>query len=1727
MARIKRSKTYQGLHTFPVYKNDTNNEVFNIIEVPEVFPRGKSYFLILGSDQFVQGSDLLIEILDKNGDVVYSEIPSYVESSGRAISVWVFSGTARGEAQITVVGKLRDVPSEWQGKYNVKTTIPIVINPLLVNNQPIRFENSPVVSASVADRAYLFVTESITELQIFTNPFYAAQGSYNASDGKYKVNLFTLALPPIAAPVYVNGIAHISNLKVGGVDFSSSYTASYEIIDTTNFYVDPPPFVYAPLITPKGTKYWVVYDDEGRETSIPKYIYNFDANYDWELHYQIVDTGSMTTLTASFAKIDFSNLQTFSGRIDSLKIYKKNLISDASYVLMGEFPAEPSELFISRSNSIDNFIGQFTSDAWVQLNWHSSSIDGGLLPASAHVQQTDLNIFDSIYMSQSEARPAALKVYPENTKMQFYGDAEYTLTVTLVGEPTSSLGDNAEMNIYVSGSAFHHTVLDDQLGKLVANILNDSGKFINYGERFFNFVADKTDTGTLVFEIVSGKWNAANISIQAASDDGFNADSLQVYVPLDNIKRNEIVNFKIEFLNSRKESAPTKVESTVPILLKNNPVYIEMDDNIVSGSISIGSSANTGLILAGKDAPTFKSVGYEGFNNALTNGPGGFAFYSGSPAELSQSFKGEDYQGVGFELQTEQSKSGSLAFRYNPTNPTGSYLIISASIYALPGSNVTLATGSGGGSGTGSSGLWTESVDGTYISRLGNVKISGSLYLSRSVYDAAGSSGSDGQVFSSDPNGLVKWSSTIKAPNFLGIAVSNEYAPITSSTTYVAMYMPHDFTLLDIKASLSLTGSANLTLDVLKNGATLLGANLITISGSVYTGSLTGINTALLTNDRIDVRVMTDGSGSSGLKVYLVGSSSLNMVYTSSYAVSASYAGSASWIESSSWAATASYYGGAAGLWTASSADPISRFGDVQVTGSMYVSGGNDFRFEGLSQFYAFGDTAYISASSDIQIGNYPNIWMRLLPGPNTMTLLANSGDIYANSDMLYVSKSAQIGDNLTVLKNASFGFDSSNRFTFTGSIEIGGFAEGGISSSNGFFGTASWAEHALTASYVPIGVGTLWTASADGVYISRDSNVQLTGSFTSSEGISATGEINTFGSLYVLKNTFLGDGVTDKTEITGSIHWNSATGSLFGTASWAESASRAISSSYAISSSWSRNTYYNDLIKEPTGFPNRTDTTLFFHSSSHTFQITGSNWKVYVGGEEYIKNNESLVLADLTKGISNYIYYAVGTGILSQTQTAWDFLSGNTPVATIFLGAKAGTPLVSDERHGIVMDGATHEYIHETIGARYQSGLAWLTTTASLGKFEVGVGHWHDDDIDYNITTPITESRIAWYSASMVLTTYLTSSIYDGNPERYNDITTGATSSLAGGQHGAFFVYAVNDISSSLLSVMGQRVDVTLAAARTNNTPESLVFGNFPFTEAKLLYRIIVSTAGIVETTDYRTAQALGTTYTPTSHGTLTGLTVDDHPQYLLLAGRATQSIVDAIQLSGSLIVSNSVVVIGSYDQVGDMQIKDGSITSEFGFSGSLFGTSSWAVSASWAPGGAGGLWTASLDGVYISRDSDVQVTGSLFVSGGFVNSAVFEKLSQFYAFGDTVYISASSDIQIGKIDASWIRLLPTIINISGSGILIRTQDLEIQGPTAITGSLNVSAGITGSLYGTSSWAESSSWAQYAATSSVSVTSASYALSSSYALSASYAPGGSPAGSGVGEKIFLWQNFR
>lgn len=207
----------------------------------------------------------------------------------------------------------------------------------------------------------------------------------------------------------------------------------------------------------------------------------------------------------------------------------------------------------------------------------------------------------------------------------------------------------------------------------------------------------------------------------------------------------------------------------------------------------------------------------------------------------------------------------------------------------------------------------------------------------------------------------------------------------------------------------------------------------------------------------------------------------------------------------------------------------------------------------------------------------------------------------------------------------------------------------------------------------------------------------------------------------------------------------------------------------------------------------------------------------------------------------------------------------------------------------------------------------------------------------------------------------------------------------------------------------------------------------------------------------------------------------------------------------TGSAIISGSLVVTGSTNIVGSSgtsvfttnadtlvvtgsillsgsMITDGSIIANE-FTGSLFGTSSWAdnavtasyiqlaqtasyvlnaVSSSFAQ-------TASFAPAYLpltggTINGDVTVNGTASIS--FLN-VIYESASVIYSSGSNQFGDADDDIQT---------LYGTVIMPTGSLI--------------VTGSTTVTNGITGSLFGTASWAENS-------------------ITASYAFSASYIDGG------------------
>lgn len=226
---------------------------------------------------------------------------------------------------------------------------------------------------------------------------------------------------------------------------------------------------------------------------------------------------------------------------------------------------------------------------------------------------------------------------------------------------------------------------------------------------------------------------------------------------------------------------------------------------------------------------------------------------------------------------------------------------------------------------------------------------------------------------------------------------------------------------------------------------------------------------------------------------------------------------------------------------------------------------------------------------------------------------------------------------------------------------------------------------------------------------------------------------------------------------------------------------------------------------------------------------------------------------------------------------------------------------------------------------------------------------------------------------------------------------------------------------------------------------------------------------------------------------------------------------------------------------------IVSGSLLVTSGITGSLFGTASYAISSSYAVSSSN-----TISASYATTASYLlnAVSSSNAVSASYATTAsyVLNAVSASYADNS---VSASYALNAttasNSLTASYVNPLHQIVEItssttaasllgSGSGLFtvdgtygrIFTIDDTISGSlfsvvtgswpifevfssklAIISGSLDVSSGITGSLFGTASQAISASYAltaSYVSGSADSSTSASYALSASYASTSSYA---------------------
>lgn len=338
---------------------------------------------------------------------------------------------------------------------------------------------------------------------------------------------------------------------------------------------------------------------------------------------------------------------------------------------------------------------------------------------------------------------------------------------------------------------------------------------------------------------------------------------------------------------------------------------------------------------------------------------------------------------------------------------------------------------------------------------------------------------------------------------------------------------------------------------------------------------------------------------------------------------------------------------------------------------------------------------------------------------------------------------------------------------------------------------------------------------------------------------------------------------------------------------------------------------------KEPTGHVDRTQSTMSFNESTRTLSISpvSGSFTVYVKGVKLeITTTLTSQIAD-TSG--NYFFYIDANGAL-QHYFGFNPLVLTDVAYTAFVHWNSTlnqAVAFGEERHGTVMDGVTHSYLHTTRGTQLVSGGAidyTLGTGLAEEDAQISIANMQVKDEDITANIAHSSSPSSQFQQILNPIAYLPVHYRDGsewvrasansypmlvgtNRAKYNSFN-GSTWSLieatANDKVLVSYVFATTNISEPVIVLLGQDQYDTLEDAKSLAAWDQITFGDLPAQEMKLLYLVFYQTnsgysntakSKIVYVSDVRfnADRQVSATVFNGAHGNLSGLENDDHSQY------------------------------------------------------------------------------------------------------------------------------------------------------------------------------------------------------------------------------------------------------
>jgi hypothetical protein len=301
----------------------------------------------------------------------------------------------------------------------------------------------------------------------------------------------------------------------------------------------------------------------------------------------------------------------------------------------------------------------------------------------------------------------------------------------------------------------------------------------------------------------------------------------------------------------------------------------------------------------------------------------------------------------------------------------------------------------------------------------------------------------------------------------------------------------------------------------------------------------------------------------------------------------------------------------------------------------------------------------------------------------------------------------------------------------------------------------------------------------------------------------------------------------------------------------------------------------FRNVIKEPTGFLNRTaDTIMTFSDADRSFTIApkppATSFSFYTRAKLHtVTGSATVTLPALNNEGQWYIYFNDST-TLHLSDTAWDLTGSISPVATGYWDSTNSKWIFEgEERHGLVMDHDTHSRLHRVDGTKPEKDATKLMigdyitdgdgSLNSHAQFSVSDGYLFDEDLDHHIVhAAVPANDFEQYISGHVKIPvfYLTGTgdwrkkdatdfpFYENspNPAFFNQYSGGAWSLQACTNTYFFATWLIytNNRKAPVASILGQRQDADLISSVNNNLRTSLIIPR-RLTEESVFYKKLI----------------------------------------------------------------------------------------------------------------------------------------------------------------------------------------------------------------------------------------------------------------------------------------------